>query len=67
MRLSELKIGDKFWFGDRPYLVIDLDFKNLSYYEDFSNMKCVLDLNTYKVLGFSTDTKVIQERDNIPV
>lgn len=69
VKAKELNIGDKFRFGfeGRPYLVIDMDFKNFSPYTDFSSLVAVLDLVTYKVLGFNGDIKVEQDRDNIPV
>lgn len=69
VKASELKVGDKFRFGlyGHPYLVIDMDFKNFSLYTDFSNLIAVLDLVTYKVLGFNGDIKVEQDMDNIPV
>jgi hypothetical protein len=69
VKVSELEVGDKFRFGfyGHPYLVIDMDFKNFSLHADFSNLVAVLDLVTYKVIGFNGDTKVEQDKDNIPV
>ena len=66
-KLSALKVGDKFWFTDVPYLVIDMDMKNMSLYTDYSKIKWVLCLSTYKVVGFSSDITVIQDKDNFPV
>jgi hypothetical protein len=66
-RLEELKIGDKFWFADKPYLVIDIDLNNMTFYTDFSSLVPVLDLATYKILCFSKTTKIIQDKDNFPV
>lgn len=66
-KLSDLNIGDKFWFTDVPYLVIDMDMKNMSLYTDFSKIKWVLCLATYKVVGFNKDIKVLQDKDNFPV
>jgi hypothetical protein len=67
--VGDLKIGDKFRFGPygRPYLVIDMDFKNCSLFMDYSNLTAVLDLVTYKIIGFNSETKVEQEMDNISV
>ena len=66
-KLSELQIGDKFWFSGVPYLVIDLDLKNLSLFNDFSNIKFVMCLSTYKIIGFDRNLKVEQDKDNFPV
>jgi hypothetical protein len=66
-KLSELNVGDKFWFTDVPYLVIDMDMKNMSLFTDFSNIKMVLCLATYKVIGFDKNITVIQDKDNFPV
>ena len=66
-KLSELQIGDKFWFTDIPYLVIDLDMKNVSLFADYSNIKWVMCLSTYKVVGFNKDIRVLQDKDNFPV
>lgn len=66
-KLSDLNIGDKFWFTDVPYLVIDMDTKNMSLYTDFSKIKWVLCLATYKVVGFNKDIKVLQDTDNFQV
>lgn len=66
-KLSDLNIGDKFWFIDVPYLVIDMDMKNMSLYTDFSKIKWVLCLATYKVVGFNKDIKVLQDTDNFQV
>lgn len=65
--LNKLNIGDKFWFTDIPYLVIDLDCRNLTPTTDFSNVKFVLNLNTYKIVGLSSSIKVIQDKDNFYV
>lgn len=69
VKAKELKVGDKFRFGTygHPYLVIDMDFKNCSLYMDFSSLVAVLDLVTYKVIGFNGGIKVETESDNIPV
>ena len=75
MRLGDLKIGDKFRFPEghpnynygRPYLIIDLNFKNMTLYSDFSNLSPVLDLTTYKIMCFSKEFDVEQDKDNIPV
>lgn len=66
-KLSDLNIGDKFWFTDVPYLVIDMDMKNMSLYTDFSKIKWVLCLATYRVVGFNKDIKVLQDTDNFQV
>lgn len=65
--LADLKIGDKFWFTDRPYLVIDVDLNNMTLHTDFYNLVPVLDLSTYKILCFHKTTKVIQDKDNFYV
>jgi hypothetical protein len=57
-QLKDLNIGDKFQYAELPYLVIDMDFKNMSLYTDFSNIIAVLSLTSLKVLGFSADIKV---------
>lgn len=75
MRLGDLKIGDKFRFPEghpnyhygRPYLVINFSFKNITVFEDLSNIIAVLDLVTYEVKGFNKEFEVEQDRDNIPV
>lgn len=66
-KLSELQIGDKFWFTDVPYLVIDLDMKNVSLFTDYSDIRWVMCLSTYKVVGFNKDIRVLQDKDNFPV
>ena len=66
-KLYELKIGDKFWFGGRPYLVVDLKLSQLLLDTIYPEVVCVLDLVTYKVLCFDQNTKVEQTTDNIPV
>ena len=66
-KLYELKIGDKFWFSDRPYLIVDLNFSQMSLDTIYPEVVCVLDLVTYKVLCFDKNTKVEQTTDNIPV
>jgi hypothetical protein len=63
-RLSELRIGDKFWFEDMPYLVINLDTNNISLFSDFSNIKFALSLTTYKIIGFNENIEVVQDKDN---
>ena len=65
--LNKLNIGDKFWFTNIPYLIIDLDYKNLTPTTDFSNVKFVLNLNTYKIVGLDSSIKVIQDKDNFYV
>ena len=66
-KLSDLNIGDKFWFTDVPYLVIDMDMKNITQFTDYSNIKWVLCLATYKVIGFNKDIKVLQDTDSFQV
>jgi len=66
-RLEDLKIGDKFWFTDVPYLVIDMDMTNMSLFTDFSSIRFVLCLVTYKVVGFDKNINVIQDKDNFRV
>ena len=67
IKLSELKIGDKFWYSDKPYLIVDLNLSQMSLTTAYPEVTCVLDLCTYKILCFKKDTKVIQDTDNIPV
>ena len=66
-KLSALKVGDKFWFADRPYLVVDIDTRNMSLNTDFSNIKFVMSLSSYKIVGFDKNITVIQDKDNFPV
>lgn len=66
-KLYELSIGDKFWFTDVPYLVIDLDMKNMSLFTDFSDIVFVMCLSTYKIIGFDKNIIVIQDKDNFSV
>ena len=69
VKVGDLKIGDKFRYGQygRPYLVVDIDFKNCSLFMDYSNLTAVLDLVTYKLIGFNNETLVEQEMDNVSV
>ena len=66
-KLSALKVGDKFWFTDRPYLVVDIDTRNMSLHTDFSNIKFVMCLSTYKSVGLDKNITVVQDLDNFPV
>ena len=52
-KLKELNVGDKFWFTDVPYVVIDMDFKNFSLFTDYSNLIPVMSLVTYKIVGMT--------------
>ena len=52
-KLKELNVGDKFWFTDVPYVVIDMDFKNFSLFTDYSNLIPVMSLATYKIVGMT--------------
>lgn len=65
IKLSELKIGDKFWYSDKPYLIVDLNLSQISLGTFYPEVICVLDLVTYKILCFKKDTKVLQESDNL--
>ncbi len=65
IKLSELKIGDKFWYSDKPYLIVDLNLSQISLSTFYPEVICVLDLVTYKILCFKKDTKVLQESDNL--
>ena len=67
IKLSELKIGDKFWYNDKLYLIVDLNLSQMSLTTAYPEVTCVLDLCTYKILCFKKDTKVIQDTDNLPV
>lgn len=77
MRLGDLKIGDKFRFPEsskhynygRPYLIIDFNFYNIYSHSDidFSQITPVLDLVTYKIMGFIKEFEVEQDTDNISV
>ena len=66
-KLSDLKIGDKFWFADRPYLIIDFNLSQISLTTKYPDVVCVLDLNSYKVLCFEKNTRVIFDKDNMYV
>ena len=65
--LYELNVGDKFWFEDRPYLIIDFDLTNQSLFTDFSDIKCVLCLNSYKIVGINKNKEVMWDKDNFYV
>lgn len=65
--LYELNIGDKFWFEDRPYLIIDFDLTNQSLFTDFSDMRCVLCLNSYKIVVINKNKEVMWDKDNFYV
>lgn len=60
-KLKELNVGDKFWFADVPYVVIDMDFKNFSSFTDYSNLVPVMSLATYKIAGMTGDAWVGKE------
>ena len=66
-KLHKLKVGDKFWLGDQPYLIIDLNLSQMSLTTVYPEVVCVLSLNTYKVFCFDKNTTVIQDKDNFPV
>ena len=65
--LYELNVGDKFWFEDRPYLIIDFDLTNQSLFNDFSDIRCVLCLNSYKIVGINKNKEVVWDKDNFYV
>lgn len=75
MRLSDVKIGDKFYFLNdsvayRMYIRIDMDLKALfptldRQYRDFSNLIPALDLTNYKICCFSGSYEVEVEYDNV--
>lgn len=77
MKLKDLKIGDKFRFPEsskhynygRPYLIIDFNLYSIYPYSDInvSQITPVLDLVTYKIVGFNKEFEVEQDKDNIPV
>jgi hypothetical protein len=56
--LSELNIGDKFEFGGLPYLVIDMDLNNMTLHTDYSDLRCVLSLLSFKVVCFDKNARV---------
>ena len=66
-KLADLEIGDKFWFTDVPYLVIDLDTRNMSMTTDFSNIKFVMCLSTYKIIGLDKNIRVLQDKGNFTI
>lgn len=66
-KLYKLKVGDKFWLADTPYLVIDLNLSQVSLTTTYPEVICVLSLTTYKVFCFDKNTTVIQDKDNFPV
>lgn len=65
--LYELNVSDKFWFEDRPYLIIDFDLTNQSLFTDFSDIRCVLCLNSYKIVGINKNKEVVWDKDNFYV
>ena len=67
IRLSETKIGDKFFIEDRMYLRIDFEPSKMSLTTKFPELICVLDLVTYKVMCFMKDVKVVLEGDNVSI
>lgn len=75
VKIKDLRVGDKFRFPEnhpsyhygRPYLIINFSFKNITVFEDLSNLVAVLDLSTYEVKGFNKECEVEQDTDNIPV
>ena len=78
MKLSDTKIGDKFYHLDennqssRMYLRINLDIKKFfptlsRDYTDFSDLVPALDLSTYKICCFNNNYEVEVEYDNIHI
>lgn len=76
MKLSDVKIGDKFFHLDeknqsnKMYLRIDIDLKLLfptlaKDCRDFSNLVPALDLSTYKISCLSGAYEVEVEYDNV--
>ena len=76
MKLSDVKVGDKFYFlkenntSDRMYIKIDLDLKTLfptltRDYRDFSNMIAALDLSAYTICCLNGNYEVEVEHDNV--
>jgi hypothetical protein len=58
MTIENIKIGEKFILNDNSYLRIDMDLNNMTVFADFSNLVCVLDLSTYRVVCFHKSTEV---------
>ena len=67
IKLSETKIGDKFFIENRMYLRIDLEPSKMSLTTKFPDLICVLDLCTYKIMCFMKDVQVILEGDNVSI
>ena len=66
-KLHKLKVGDKFWLADYPYLIIDLNMNQTSLTTIYPEVICALSLSSYKVFCFDKNTTVIQDKDNFPV
>ena len=75
MKLSDVKIGDKFYFlkedntSNRMYIKIDLDLQTLfptltRDYRDFSTLVAALDLSTYQISCLNGNYEVEVEHDN---
>ena len=76
MKLSDVKIGEKFYHLNREnksfrmYLRIDMDLKMLfpsiaKDYGSFTNLIPAVDLSTYKIRCISGDYEVEVEHDNV--
>lgn len=65
--LRDLEIGDKFWFDNCVYLVIDFNLCDFTANTFYTNLVAVLDLNTYKIVALNKDLKIIQDKDNISI
>ena len=60
MTLKDLKIGEKFIVNDKSYLKIDFDL-NFSLTTRYEGLVCALDLNTYRLVGFSSNEKITRQ------
>lgn len=71
MKLSEVKIGEKFYYldkdnkSDRMYLRINMTLSQMSLTTHFPDVVCALDLTTYKVMCNNPNDEVEVEHDNV--
>ena len=68
MKLGDIQVGQKFWLKDKIYMRIDMNLSTMfASGSKYNNVVCALDLNTYKVMCFSSLWEVEYESDNVPV
>ena len=57
-KLSDIKIGEKFYVKNNLYLRIDLDLPSTSLTTKYPDVICALDLSTYKIVCMEPDSEV---------